>query len=63
MGLVDASLSRTLSIEGNEEKRLESFPEEWLLLSTVTSLAIKGFPILKSVDGKGIQHVSVELGW
>ena len=49
---------RMLSIEGNEEKRLESFPEEWLLPSTLTSLAIKGFPNLKSLDGKGIQHLT-----
>ena len=59
-GLQMLPFLRTLSIEGNDqEKRLESFPEEWLLPSTVTFLAIKGFPILKSVDGNGIQHVSV----
>ena len=49
---------RKSSIEGNEEKRLESFPEEWLLPSTLTSLAIKGFPNLKSLDDKGIQHLT-----
>ncbi|RVW74214.1 putative disease resistance RPP13-like protein 1 [Vitis vinifera] len=49
---------RTLEIEGLEEERLESFPEEWFLPSTLTSLEIGGFPNLKSLDNKGLQHLT-----
>ena len=47
-----------LSIRGHEEERLESFPEEWFLPSSLISLTIEGFPNLKSLDYKGLQHLT-----
>ncbi|KAL6327557.1 hypothetical protein AAG906_021847 [Vitis piasezkii] len=47
-----------LGIGGPEEERLESFPEERFLPSTLTSLIIDNFPNLKSLDNKGLEHLT-----
>ena len=49
---------RRLWIGGSDEERLESFPEAWFLPSTLTFLSIKGFPNLKLLDSKGLQHLT-----
>ncbi|CAN1190388.1 Putative disease resistance RPP13-like protein 1 [Linum perenne] len=42
----------------NLNKGLESFPDETLLPSTLTSLSISRIQNLKSLDSKGIQHLT-----
>lgn len=37
---------------------LESFPEEQFLPSTLTSLSIRDIPNLKSLDNKGLKHLT-----
>ena len=49
---------RKLWIGGSDEERLESFPEAWFLPSTLTELSIEGFPNLKLLDSKGLQHLT-----
>ncbi|KAJ4827835.1 hypothetical protein Tsubulata_048614, partial [Turnera subulata] len=51
-----ASLS-SLEIGGCEEE-LESFPEETFLPSSITSLSLSYFTQLKSLDYKGLEHLS-----
>ncbi|XP_059654478.1 putative disease resistance protein At3g14460 [Cornus florida] len=41
-----------------EEEELESFPEEWLLPTTLSYLRIANFPNLKSLNHKGLQHLT-----
>ncbi|KAL6326077.1 hypothetical protein AAG906_000952 [Vitis piasezkii] len=54
---------RWLEIGGLEEERSKSFPEE-RLPSTLTNLSIKNFPNLKSLDNKGLEHLtSLETLW
>ncbi|XP_034703798.1 putative disease resistance protein At3g14460 isoform X2 [Vitis riparia] len=47
-----------LEIGGLEEERSKSFPEERFLPSTLTYLSIKNFPNLKSLDKKGLEHLT-----
>ncbi|XP_034680773.1 putative disease resistance protein At3g14460 [Vitis riparia] len=47
-----------LTMSGIEGCEKERFPEERFLPSTLTSLEIGGFPNLKSLDNKGLQHLS-----
>lgn len=47
-----------LSVRGSKEEILETFPEEWLLQSTLPSLEIGCFPKLKSLGNTGLQHLS-----
>ncbi|KAJ9685517.1 hypothetical protein PVL29_017528 [Vitis rotundifolia] len=47
-----------LRIGGHKKERLESFPEEGFLPSTLTSLRIEDFPNLKSLDYRGLQHLT-----
>ena len=54
-GLQTLPFLRTLQIAGYEKER---FPEERFLPSTLTSLEIRGFPNLKSLDNKGFQHLT-----
>ncbi|WKA02250.1 hypothetical protein VitviT2T_020464 [Vitis vinifera] len=54
-GLQTLPFLRTLQIGGYEKER---FPEERFLPSTLTSLEIRGFPNLKSLDNKGLQHLT-----
>ncbi|KAL6326149.1 hypothetical protein AAG906_001024 [Vitis piasezkii] len=54
-GLQTLPFLRTLQIAGYEKER---FPEERFLPSTLTSLEIRGFPNLKSLDNKGLQHLT-----
>ncbi|GMN63186.1 hypothetical protein TIFTF001_032264 [Ficus carica] len=49
---------QTLSLSGREELEVISFPEEGLLPSALTSLEIWKFKSLKSLDGKGFQHLT-----
>ncbi|KAL6326178.1 hypothetical protein AAG906_001053 [Vitis piasezkii] len=49
---------RSLWIQGLEEERLESFPEERFLPSTLTSLSINNFLNLKSLGNKGLEHLT-----
>ncbi|KAB2607082.1 disease resistance protein [Pyrus ussuriensis x Pyrus communis] len=47
-----------VSFSGCEEEQLvESFPEEGLLPTTLTSLSISGHPNLKTIDGKALRHL------
>ncbi|XP_059649181.1 putative disease resistance RPP13-like protein 1 [Cornus florida] len=47
------------SISGEyEEQVLESFPEEWLLSTPLTSLMIEYLPNLKSLNPKGLQRLT-----
>ncbi|RVX00448.1 putative disease resistance RPP13-like protein 1 [Vitis vinifera] len=57
-GLQTLSFLTWLSVKGSKEERLESFPEEWLLPSTLPSLEIGCFPKLKSLDNMGLQHLT-----
>ncbi|RVW74209.1 putative disease resistance protein [Vitis vinifera] len=54
-GLQTLPFLRTFKITGYENER---FPEERFLPSTLTSLDIRGFPNLKSLDNKGFQHLT-----
>ncbi|CBI33200.3 unnamed protein product, partial [Vitis vinifera] len=54
-GLQTLPFLRTLGIQGYEKER---FPEERFLPSTLTALLIRGFPNLKSLDNKGLQHLT-----
>ncbi|GMN18678.1 hypothetical protein TIFTF001_048507 [Ficus carica] len=47
-----------LSLSGCEELGVNSFPEEGLLPSTLTSLVISEFKYLKALNGKGFQHLT-----
>ncbi|RVW74204.1 putative disease resistance RPP13-like protein 1 [Vitis vinifera] len=49
---------RKIIIGVDEEERLESFPEKWLLPPTLTTLTIWGRENLKSLDNKGLQHLT-----
>ncbi|XP_059652593.1 putative disease resistance RPP13-like protein 1 [Cornus florida] len=44
--------------EQGEEEELESFPEEWLFPTTLTSLDISFLRNLKSLNHKGLQHLT-----
>ncbi|KAL6326849.1 hypothetical protein AAG906_012124 [Vitis piasezkii] len=57
-GLQTLPFLRSLWIGGHKEERLESFPEEQFLPSTLTSLTIGAFPNLKSLDNKGLQYIT-----
>eukprot|EP00261_Vitis_vinifera_P038482 XP_019079725.1 PREDICTED: putative disease resistance RPP13-like protein 1 [Vitis vinifera] len=55
---------RSLWIKGLEEEKLESFPEERFLPSTLTILSIENFPNLKSLDNNDLEHLtSLETLW
>ena len=56
-GLQTLPFHRSLWIGAHKEERLESFPEEQFLPSTLTSLTIGAFPNLKSLDNKGLQYL------
>ena len=51
-----ASLTRLMILGGCQN--LESFPEEHLLPSTLTTLQISGFPNLKCLNGRGLQQLT-----
>ncbi|KAJ9685518.1 hypothetical protein PVL29_017529 [Vitis rotundifolia] len=53
-GLQTLPFLRTLTIDGCEKER---FPDERFLPPILTSLEIRGFPNLKSLDKKGLQHL------
>ncbi|XP_059654413.1 putative disease resistance protein At3g14460 [Cornus florida] len=58
-GLQTPSSLKEFDIWGEyEEEMLESFPEEWLLPTTITTLWIAKLPNLKSVNHKGLQHLT-----
>ena len=57
-GLQMLPFLRSLWIGGLGEERLESFPEEQFLPSTLTSLSIRDIPNLKSLDNKGLKHLT-----
>ncbi|OMO81183.1 Disease resistance protein [Corchorus olitorius] len=53
------SLTRFLISGGGEEKEgIESFPDEHLLPSSLTSLFISDFPNLKCLESKAFQHLT-----
>jgi hypothetical protein len=56
-GLQNLPFLRSLVIDSNSED-VESFPEEPLLPTSLTSLHIQSFPNLKSLDKKGLQHLN-----
>ncbi|KAF5445891.1 hypothetical protein F2P56_031566 [Juglans regia] len=56
-GLQKLSSVRTMII-ADESEDVESFPEVGLLPSSLTSLRICGFPKMKYLDKKGIQHLT-----
>jgi hypothetical protein len=56
-GLQNLPFLRSLIIDSNSED-VESFPEEPLLPTSLTSLHIQSFPNLKSLDKKGLQHLN-----
>ena len=58
LGLHTLSCLRSLEIEGHKEQRLESFPVEWFLPSTLTHLRIDDFPNLKCLENKRLQHLT-----
>lgn len=49
---------RQIEIGVNKEEKLESFPEKWLLPPTLTTFTIWGGENLKSLDNKGLQHLT-----
>ena len=51
-----ASLTRFRIRGGCQEVR--SFPKEWLLPTTIATLEIEDLPNLKSLDSKGLQHLT-----
>ena len=55
-GLQDLHSLREISIDGDNCKEVESFPEEALLPPTLTDIHISFFPKLKSL--KGFQHLT-----
>ncbi|KAK4592225.1 hypothetical protein RGQ29_016655 [Quercus rubra] len=55
-GLQDLHSLREISIDGDNCKEVESFPEEGLLPPTLTYIKISSFPKLKSL--KGFQHLT-----
>ncbi|KAJ9685516.1 hypothetical protein PVL29_017527 [Vitis rotundifolia] len=57
-GLQKLPFLRELYIKGHKEERSESFPEEGFLPSNLTSLRIVDFPNLKSLDYRGLQHLT-----
>ncbi|RVW21724.1 putative disease resistance protein [Vitis vinifera] len=57
-GLQMLSFLRSFWIGELGEERLESFPEEQFLPSTLTSLSIRDIPNLKSLDNKGLKHLT-----
>ena len=54
-GLQTLPSLRTLTIGGCEKER---FPDERFLSPTLTSLEIRGFPNLKFLENKGLQHLT-----
>ncbi|KAJ9685557.1 hypothetical protein PVL29_017554 [Vitis rotundifolia] len=57
-GLQTLPSLRKLEIEGSDEEgNLESFPEKWLLPSTLSFVGIYGFPNLKSLDNMGLHDL------
>jgi Leucine-rich repeat (LRR) protein len=57
MGFAEPPFSYIFVIDGKSED-VESFPEEQLLPTSLTSLGIWNFPNLKSLDKKGLQHLN-----
>ncbi|XP_059652648.1 putative disease resistance protein At3g14460 [Cornus florida] len=58
-GLQTLPSFRLFRIHGEyEEEVLETFPEEWLLPTTLTNLYIRYLPNLKSLNHKGLQHLT-----
>ncbi|RVX00300.1 putative disease resistance protein [Vitis vinifera] len=58
-GLQTLPSLRKLEIQdSDEEGKLESFPEKWLLPSTLSFVGIYGFPNLKSLDNMGIHDLN-----
>jgi hypothetical protein len=57
VGFAKLSCVRRFSI-GDKSEDVESFPDEGLLPTSLTYLHIKGFPNLKSLDKKGLQHLT-----
>jgi len=55
-GLQNLPILKYFIIRGKNED-LESFPEAQLLPTSLTYLSISGFPNLKSLDKKGLQHL------
>ena len=56
-GLQELPFLRDLSI-GGESEDVESFPEPGLLPSCLTSLSMFLFPNMKSLDKRGLQHLT-----
>ncbi|XP_034703140.1 putative disease resistance protein At3g14460 [Vitis riparia] len=57
-GLQTLPSLRKLEIEDSDEGKLESFPEKWLLPSTLSFVGIYGFPNLKSLDNMGLHDLN-----
>ncbi|KAJ9685558.1 hypothetical protein PVL29_017555 [Vitis rotundifolia] len=58
-GLQTLPSLRILRIEGSDEEgKLESFPEKWLLPSTLSLVGISRFPYLKSLDNMGLHDLN-----
>ncbi|XP_034703094.1 putative disease resistance protein At3g14460 [Vitis riparia] len=58
-GLQTLPSLRKLEIQdSDEEGKLESFPEKWLLPSTLSFVGIYGFPNLKSLDNMGLHNLN-----
>ena len=56
-GLQKLTCVRRFSI-GDKSEDVDSFPDEWLLPTSLTNLHILGFPNLKYLDTKGLQHLT-----